>query len=386
MSASDYAEVTAASAARPQEVFTGLLGSAIPALAEWGEVFVLRGGALALVAWSHAQDDKAALIPQRRVREGLDVHAPGLEAVLRGAGVELVPTVPGALLPALSPDGEHLRLTRELGLNSYVTVPLTDAGRVRGVLRLVRVTGTFAAADLPAVRALAEGAASALSGLARPMPSERPNVEARYRALVQDSPQAVEVWSRDGQLLEVNAAWEKLIGLSGDDLARFNLFEDEQVRAADLVGLVERSFLGERVVFPAVLFDPRVWDRSLTPRWLRTLPLPVRDARGRVRELIIVHELAGDAERLAGARRLDTLGLVLPRALDPRVVAERGPLSPREVEVLRLVAEGLSNKGIAAALDVSERTAKFHVTSILNKLGADTRARAVALAAQQGLV
>jgi DNA-binding NarL/FixJ family response regulator len=61
-------------------------------------------------------------------------------------------------------------------------------------------------------------------------------------------------------------------------------------------------------------------------------------------------------------------------------------LSPRELEVLRLVADGLPTKQIAAALSISERTVKFHVNSIFHKLGADNRAQAVALAAQRGLL
>jgi NarL family two-component system response regulator LiaR len=61
-------------------------------------------------------------------------------------------------------------------------------------------------------------------------------------------------------------------------------------------------------------------------------------------------------------------------------------LTPREVEVLRLLAQGLPNKDIAERLVVSERTAKFHVSSILNKLGANNRTEAVAIAAQQGLI
>ena len=66
----------------------------------------------------------------------------------------------------------------------------------------------------------------------------------------------------------------------------------------------------------------------------------------------------------------------------------RGPtiLSPREHEVLRLVAEGLSNKQIAKELIIAESTAKYYVTSIFNKLGVDTRAQAVAVAAQRGLL
>ncbi|HTE03806.1 MAG TPA: LuxR C-terminal-related transcriptional regulator [bacterium] len=54
--------------------------------------------------------------------------------------------------------------------------------------------------------------------------------------------------------------------------------------------------------------------------------------------------------------------------------------------MLRLVAGGHSNKQIARTLGITERTVKFHVTSILNKMGAENRAQAVALAAQRGLV
>jgi DNA-binding NarL/FixJ family response regulator len=76
--------------------------------------------------------------------------------------------------------------------------------------------------------------------------------------------------------------------------------------------------------------------------------------------------------------------------IDPRassaLIAGGRPLSRREREVLGLIAEGQSNKQIAAKLRITERTAKFHVTSILNKLGADNRAQAVALAAERHLL
>lgn len=62
------------------------------------------------------------------------------------------------------------------------------------------------------------------------------------------------------------------------------------------------------------------------------------------------------------------------------------PLTPRELEVLHLLARGLQNKEIAATLDISERTAKFHVSSIMSKLGAGNRTETVAIAAQQGLI
>jgi len=61
-------------------------------------------------------------------------------------------------------------------------------------------------------------------------------------------------------------------------------------------------------------------------------------------------------------------------------------LTPRELAVLRLVAAGQSNRQIADSLGISERTVKFHVTAIFNKLGADNRAQAVALAGRRGLL
>jgi DNA-binding NarL/FixJ family response regulator len=61
-------------------------------------------------------------------------------------------------------------------------------------------------------------------------------------------------------------------------------------------------------------------------------------------------------------------------------------LSPREREVLELIALGLANKVIATRLGISEHTVKFHVASILTKLGAGSRTEAVHLGARRGLV
>ncbi len=61
-------------------------------------------------------------------------------------------------------------------------------------------------------------------------------------------------------------------------------------------------------------------------------------------------------------------------------------LTPRELEVLSLMAEGLSNKQIASRLSVSEHTAKFHVNAILQKLSAHSRTDAVVRASRAGLL
>jgi len=73
-------------------------------------------------------------------------------------------------------------------------------------------------------------------------------------------------------------------------------------------------------------------------------------------------------------------------AAPERPAGGRDTLTRREHEVLVLLAEGLSNKEIAAKLGISEHTAKFHVNSILQKMGAQKRVEAVVRAARQGLI
>lgn len=70
----------------------------------------------------------------------------------------------------------------------------------------------------------------------------------------------------------------------------------------------------------------------------------------------------------------------------PRAPALVEPLTPRELEVLTLLADGLSNRRIAKRLEISEHTVKFHVNSLLLKLDADTRTAAVVTAARLGLL
>jgi DNA-binding NarL/FixJ family response regulator len=62
------------------------------------------------------------------------------------------------------------------------------------------------------------------------------------------------------------------------------------------------------------------------------------------------------------------------------------PLTGREIQVLELLAEGLSNKGIAARLGISDQTVKFHVRSISGKLGARNRTDAVRRGVRRGVI
>lgn len=71
---------------------------------------------------------------------------------------------------------------------------------------------------------------------------------------------------------------------------------------------------------------------------------------------------------------------------DAPAVTMKSALTPREIEVLNLIAQGLGNKQIAAQLSISEHTVKFHIASIFNKLDASGRTEAVTLGIRAGLI
>ncbi|MBI4941167.1 MAG: response regulator transcription factor [Actinobacteria bacterium] len=83
---------------------------------------------------------------------------------------------------------------------------------------------------------------------------------------------------------------------------------------------------------------------------------------------------------------LESLGRRARLDLGAGVPSSDGPLTPREAEVLRLVAEGLTNRAIGERLFISEKTASVHVSNLMAKLGASGRAEAVAIAGRRGLL
>jgi DNA-binding NarL/FixJ family response regulator len=125
--------------------------------------------------------------------------------------------------------------------------------------------------------------------------------------------------------------------------------------------------------------------------------------------IIVFTTYTGDAQVLkalkAGARayllksdvHLELLEIIRSvhaghKRIPPQIAAELAehagddPLSPREIDVLRLIAGGNSNKLIADRLSISEATAKSHVANILSKLGANDRAHALAIAMKRGII
>ena len=94
---------------------------------------------------------------------------------------------------------------------------------------------------------------------------------------------------------------------------------------------------------------------------------------------IVLVAAAADADLVLGER-------VVATAASATLPQEGAALTGRELEVLRLVARGWSNKEIARALDLSTHTVKYHLASVLEKLGVSSRTEAVSLGLRTGLV
>ena len=122
---------------------------------------------------------------------------------------------------------------------------------------------------------------------------------------------------------------------------------------------------------------------------MRVLLVGIPSERDRLRPQLVADriDVAGEFLTIAAAREsgLDADGILIAgRGGLPNSGPE--PLTPREIQVIELLVEGLSNKMIAGKLGISDQTVKFHVAAICGKLGAANRTDAVRRAIRQGLV
>lgn len=126
------------------------------------------------------------------------------------------------------------------------------------------------------------------------------------------------------------------------------------------------------------------------PPLVRVVIVGRADARARLREKLSDSlEVVGEADTLAQARAADVETEAWLIAADVSEDPGEIPveqLTPRELEVLELLVQGLSNRSIASRLAISDQTVKFHVSSIFGKLGALNRADAVRRAIRRQLV
>lgn len=124
-------------------------------------------------------------------------------------------------------------------------------------------------------------------------------------------------------------------------------------------------------------------EESWTAEAVRSGVRAILPSKASATEIMAAVEAAAAGLAAVDPKDLDALLAIVP----PAPVSTGSPtLTARELEVLRMMAEGAANKAIAWKLDISEHTVKFHVASILGKLGASTRTEAVTIGIRKGFV
>jgi two-component system nitrate/nitrite response regulator NarL len=154
---------------------------------------------------------------------------------------------------------------------------------------------------------------------------------------------------------------------------------DAQSLGPEIIAAIEETY--QDIPFVFIGGDPAVDGPGLGPVPVAYLTQDVESAtlalaiRGVAAGLIVIEPALIGAATLRGQGRSG-----------PEVTMAGEPLTARERQVLELVAAGLPNKTIARQLGISEHTVKFHVGSVLAKLGASSRTEAVMIATRRGLL
>jgi NarL family two-component system response regulator YdfI len=188
-------------------------------------------------------------------------------------------------------------------------------------------------------------------------------------------------------------------------MIRVFLFSEAAVPAS-LISLLkatsEVELLHEPTSSDLVLFSTAVWNRAALSKMKQLLnqgsklvvivcqQADVRFATESIlrKEVSAVILLSSTGEQMIASLRAAASGLkVLPEFTNGKHdLIETTPLTPRELEVLSLIAEGEGNKSIAYLLEISEHTVKFHISSIFEKLNVSSRTEAVKAGITRGLI
>jgi PAS domain S-box-containing protein len=138
-----------------------------------------------------------------------------------------------------------------------------------------------------------------------------PSSEARFREVFEQAPISMQLIAASGRTLQVNKAWEDLWqGTYGDGLKQyvlhgdFNILADPQLQAKGVTPYLVRAFAGESVDIPAILYDPNELGIRSEPRWVTAVAQPIKDERGQVAEIILMHQDITDRVRAEETLRI----------------------------------------------------------------------------------
>ena len=216
----------------------------------------------------------------------------GAEKIYGYSSEEIVGKPVSVLVPTDRPD-EIPEILEKVGrgeaIDSYETVRIAKDGRRLDVSLTISPVKDLAG-NLVGASTIARDITER-----RRTESELRLSEARFRAMIEQSPLSIQVLSPDGQTLQVNRAWEELWGVTLQDIVGYNLLEDQQLVAKGLMPYIRRGFAGEPTLIPAAAYDPDETIPGLTSheepkRWVRAFIYPIKDEDGNVCEVILMHE------------------------------------------------------------------------------------------------
>ncbi|GAB6196806.1 ATP-binding protein [Lysobacter xanthus] len=295
----------------------------VPELGDLCVVDVVEDGVLRRLATAHVLPEKRALVEQMAQRNPCPGDSPAPAGrVLASGETELLEVVTPDVVASHTKDEAHARLILAIGMRSHIAVPMRAHGEVIGVLS-VGITESdrrYGAHDRTLAEELARRVALAVENarLYRAAQGEIERREAaeaqlqlseqRFRAIMEQSPLSTQRLAPDGRTLGVNAAWERLWGLTADVLGDYSVLEDAQLEAKGVLPVLRRAFAGEAVHLPLIAYDPRettpqVPQQSDPVRWVTAQAYPVRDDAGEIREVVLVHDDVTEVRRAEARMR-----------------------------------------------------------------------------------
>ncbi len=148
----------------------------------------------------------------------------------------------------------------------------------------------------------------------------------------------------------------------------------------------ELSLLSASLDPPAIIALSEYPNGSLTRTALRYGVRAILPLEASSDEIIATVVAVGTGLLVLHPDALDSVSTILSATTPSRAANTTEALTPRESEILTMLAEGLGNKAIAGRLGISDHTVKFHLSSIFTKLRASSRTEAVTLGLRQGLI
>jgi PAS domain S-box-containing protein len=222
------------------------------------------------------------------------------------------------IIPDVSTDrrtaSEFDTVYQQHGVHSFIASPLIKTGRLVAILSISAPTPRVWQPDeSETLEETAERTWSAIRVAAESQVSQRAEraiqeSETRFRMLVDQSPLSIQILTPSGQTVRVNRAWEKLWGVTIEDLKDYNMLADAQLVEKGIMPFIRRAFAGEPVAIPPVLYDTEqtLPNRSRRPdsrHWTQAFMYPIKDESGKIIEVVLIHEDISERKRMEEALR-----------------------------------------------------------------------------------